>query len=132
MKKLLLIGSTGSIGCQCLDVVRTHPGLFEIVALATNQNYKVLEEQCREFHPKYVALANTESAAQFPVDGLDAGTEFLSGPGSLTELARRCDADTAVIATVGAAGFHPTFEAIRSGKTSRWPTRKCWPWREIY
>lgn len=116
MKKLILLGSTGSIGRQCLDVVRTHPDKFEIVALATHRNQKILAQQCREFKPQYVALVNEEAASQFPIDELEAGVEFITGTGSLVELARRCEADVAVIATVGAVGFKPTFEAIHSGK----------------
>lgn len=116
MKRLLLLGSTGSIGCQCLDVVRNHSDKFEIVALATHRNQEMLAQQCREFKPKMVALVNEDAARQFPRNVLDEKSEFLTGTGSLAELAVRCEADVAVIATVGAVGFKPTFEAIRSGK----------------
>ncbi|MBN2330045.1 MAG: 1-deoxy-D-xylulose-5-phosphate reductoisomerase [Candidatus Omnitrophica bacterium] len=116
MKKLILLGSTGSIGCQCLDVVRCHPGRFEIAALAAHRNQEMLAQQCREFSPRFVALTDEKAAALFPRNELAPGAEFLSGPDSLVELVRRCDADTAVIATVGAVGFQSTFEAVRTGK----------------
>lgn len=115
MKNLILLGSTGSIGCQCLDVVRCHPGRFNIVALATHKNHSILAQQCREFHPRFVALTRQESAMQFPRQDLPPETEFLTGPDSLIEIVQRCKADVAVIATVGAVGFRPTFEAVRSG-----------------
>lgn len=117
MKKLLLLGSTGSIGRQCLDVVRRHPDKFEITALATHRNHEILAQQCREFQPRFAALASEEAAALFPREVLSPGAEFLSGSNAFVELARRCDADVAVIATVGAVGFCPTFEAIHSGKS---------------
>ncbi|MEW6238098.1 MAG: 1-deoxy-D-xylulose-5-phosphate reductoisomerase [Candidatus Omnitrophota bacterium] len=116
MKRLILIGSTGSIGCQCLDVVRRHPSRFEIAALGANKNIDLLFEQIREFRPRYAGLADEAAAASFKSRELPAGVEFISGPDCLCRLAQQCEAETAVIATVGAAGFKPTFEAIRSGK----------------
>ncbi len=116
MKKLLVLGSTGSIGCQCLDVVRCHPDKFEITALSTHRNVDVLAEQCREFPVPFVAIVDEKAAERFPREILPAETQLSIGPDSLVEMVRACEADTAVIATVGAAGFNPTFEAIRTGK----------------
>ncbi len=116
MNKLILLGSTGSIGCQCLDVVRRHPGEFSIAALASNTNFKLLAEQYQEFKPAYIALADPGAVKQFPRDILAEGVKFFTGPDALIELVNQCEADVAVIATVGAAGFKPTFEAIRTGK----------------
>lgn len=116
MKKIVLLGSTGSIGCQCLDVIRSHPGEFEIVALGTHKNVDEIDKQIKEFNPKYVAVVNEASAKSLKENGLADDITLFSGPDALIRLATECDADTAVIATVGAAGFKPTFEAIRTGK----------------
>lgn len=115
MKKLNLLGSTGSIGCQCLDVVRNHPDKFEILSLATNKNVDILVKQYQEFKPKVVAVADSVAAGRFPREILESDTVFLTGIDSLTRLVSECPADVAVIATVGAVGFRPTFEAVRQG-----------------
>ena len=116
MKKLILLGSTGSIGCQCLDVARNHPHAFEITALATRKNIKLLQQQVSEFYPRYVGITDEEAAKEFDRSILPEGAVFLSGPDSMCQIAQECQADTAVIATVGAAGFKPTFKAIQAGK----------------
>ncbi len=116
MKKLILLGSTGSIGCQCLDVVRTHPDQFEVVALATRRNSSLLEEQIQEFHPQYAGIVENHFSTGFAEQPQYKNTTFCSGPDCMIQIARECEADVAVLATVGAAGFHPTFEAIRAGK----------------
>ncbi len=113
--RLLLLGSTGSIGRQCLDVVRAHPDQFTIVGLATNTNHRILWDQTLEFHPRWIAVADENAAREFPQDRLPEGTGFLSGPESLTEITRAAEADVAVIATVGAVGFKPTFAAAARG-----------------
>ncbi|MBD3265724.1 1-deoxy-D-xylulose-5-phosphate reductoisomerase [bacterium] len=116
MKKLILLGSTGSIGSQCLDVVRNHPDLFEITALATRGNTDLLIEQVKEFAPHYVGIVDERAAETFPHSCLPSTSRLITGPESMCVIARECEADVGVIATVGAAGFKPTFEAIRSGK----------------
>ncbi|MGI6456897.1 MAG: 1-deoxy-D-xylulose-5-phosphate reductoisomerase [bacterium] len=116
MTQLILLGSTGSIGCQCLDVVRNHPDLFEIEALATNRRDDLLWQQVQEFKPSLVAIIDAEAAARFPQNQLPEGTQFFQGPNALCEMVQAAKGDVAVIATVGAAGFRPTFEAIRQRK----------------
>ena len=116
MKKLILLGSTGSIGCQCLDVVRNHSSEFAITALATRKNIQLLQKQILEFRPRYVGIVDENSAKAFDRSVLPEGTILVTGTDAMCQIARECPADTAVIATVGAAGFKPTFEAIRAGK----------------
>ncbi|RJP19319.1 MAG: 1-deoxy-D-xylulose-5-phosphate reductoisomerase [Candidatus Omnitrophota bacterium] len=112
MKKLLLLGSTGSIGRQCLDVVRRHSNQFEVVALATRNNIALLKEQIGEFRPQFAGIVENHFSDNFT----NSATRLFTGPDCMIDIARECEADVAVIATVGAAGFHPTFAAIRSGK----------------
>lgn len=116
MKRLILFGSTGSIGTQCLDVVTQHPGTFSIEGLSTHRNIDLLIEQARAFSPAFVAVCDAEAAKKLDPSALPDECQMFTGDDALCELARACDADVAVVATVGAAGFRPTFEAIRSGK----------------
>lgn len=115
MKRLMLLGSTGSIGQQSLDVVRNHKDKFKIVGLATRRNVTLLQEQVEEFKPKWVAVSDEDAAKNYPQDSLPQKTELLSGANAFCEIAQACNADTAVVATVGAAGFKPTFEAVSAG-----------------
>ncbi len=116
MKKLVLLGSTGSIGTQCLDVVRRHPDKFEVVALATHRNADLLMEQIREFHPKYAGIVDTDAARKIQSEINPNQTTLIDGEQCLNEITRVEEANVAVIATVGAVGFQPTLEAVRSGK----------------
>jgi 1-deoxy-D-xylulose-5-phosphate reductoisomerase len=103
VKRLAVLGSTGSIGRQTLDVARALPKRFRVVALATGGNTALLAEQVREFQPAYVY----SSAGGAPV-----GAEQLS----LEDMASHPDVDIAVIATSGKAGLMPTLAAVRAGK----------------
>ncbi len=116
MKRMILLGSTGSIGCQCLDVVRHHPEQFEIIALATHRNVDLWMQQVQEFQPKYAAVIQEDIAQQVDTSQLPASTQFLSGSEAMIDLVQVPEADVAVIATVGAAGFMPTFAAVEAGK----------------
>ncbi len=116
MKHLIILGSTGSIGTQCLDVVRTHPNEFKIDALATRRQVDLLAEQVKEFEPAWVGVVDEEAAQRFPKEILPSTSQFVSGPDAMNAVARQAEGDVAVIATVGAAGFKPTFEAVKAGK----------------
>ncbi len=115
MKRLLLLGSTGSIGQQVLDVVRNHADKFEIAAIATRRNIDLLQQQVAEFRPQWVAVSDQDAAGQYSQKPLPDQAQFFSGPDSFCQITQACDADTAVVATVGAAGFKPTFEAVSEG-----------------
>jgi len=116
-KKITILGSTGSIGTQTLDVVRNHPDRFEIVGLSAFGRIEMLAEQAAEFHPQAVAIADRESAARAR-DLLGAkGAAVLEGPEGLAALAADWECDIVVVATSGSAGLRPTLEAIRRGRT---------------
>ena len=114
-KNIALLGSTGSIGQQTLDVVRRFPEYFRIVALAARSNVSLLEQQAREFEPSLVAcFADTPSVeaaarAAFP--------NIVLGEQGLLEVTTHPQADIVVAATSGLMGLEPTFAAIRAGKT---------------
>jgi len=112
MKRLAVLGSTGSIGQQTLDVVRALPHRFRIVGLAAGNNINLLAEQVSEFRPKFVHFQRDVSRDMR--DTLpDGGYELLS----LDDMACHPDVDIAVIATSGKAGLSPTLAAVKAGKT---------------
>jgi 1-deoxy-D-xylulose-5-phosphate reductoisomerase len=108
-RRLTILGSTGSIGRQALDVVRQYPDRFEIVGLAAGRDVETLAQQATEFHPDYVAL---ESADTGPLDSLEA--ELLSGPGSAETLAK-APSDVVLNGIVGFAGLAATVGALKAG-----------------
>ena len=108
-RRLTILGSTGSIGLQALDVVRAHPDRFEVVGLAAGRSAGALREQAREFSPGYVALENGEAG---DLAGLDC--EVLVGPGSAERLAE-APADVVLNGIVGFAGLAATVGALRAG-----------------
>ena len=108
-RRLTILGSTGSIGRQALDVVRQYPDRFEIVGLCAGRDAEALAKQAEEFHPEYVAL---ESTTTDPLHGLDA--ELLSGPGSAETLAE-APADVVLNGIVGFAGLAATVGALGAG-----------------
>ena len=115
MKKIAILGSTGSIGTQTLDVVRANDDL-EVVGLAAGSNVELLEKQIREFHPKLVAVWKEEAARDLEVRVRDLDVKIVSQMGGLIELARMEESDILVTAIVGMIGIRPTMEAILAGK----------------
>jgi 1-deoxy-D-xylulose-5-phosphate reductoisomerase len=116
-KHLALLGSTGSIGRNVLDVVRQFPGRFRIVGLAAGSNIALLREQIIAFNPVKVAIGNPELAGDL-VQSLPSGwgDRIVSGTTGNEEVAALPEADTVVSAIVGAAGLTPTMAAIEAGK----------------
>ncbi len=117
MKRIAILGSTGSIGTQALALAARHPGLFRIVGLAARDNLDLLAEQVRAFRPRVVSVGTAEGAAALRgrLDG--AGAEVAWGEAGLLRIATDPDADVVLSAVVGAAGLLPTFAAVRAGKT---------------
>ena len=115
-KKIAILGSTGSIGKQTLEVVRQFPEEFSVVALAAGSQVELLAEQVREWKPQYVAIGDSrlEDALRNALAGMDV-TVF-SGTQGLVELATLPEADIVVSAVVGAVGIEPTMAAVRAGK----------------
>src|SRR5436190_16379178 len=117
MRSIVILGSTGSVGTQALDVVRRNPDRFRVVGLSAGSNHELLIGQIREFLPPYVAIAD-ESVAEDLRERL-AGLrdiEVVSGPDSAERLARDVDADMVLNALVGSAGLAPTPAALQTGK----------------
>lgn len=112
--KISVLGSTGSIGTQTLDVVRMH-GL-EVTALTANSNIELLERQVREFHPKIAAVLDTNAAKRLKIALSDTDTEVLGGEEGIRTAATEESCDTVVNSIVGVAGLLPTLEAIKAGK----------------
>jgi 1-deoxy-D-xylulose-5-phosphate reductoisomerase len=114
-KSIALLGSTGSVGQQTLDVVRRFPDHFRIVALAARRNVSLLEQQAREFEPSLVACFADAPAVEAAARAAFPGVVF--GEQGLLEVATHPQADIVVAATSGLMGLEPTLAAIRAGKT---------------
>lgn len=116
MKKIAILGSTGSIGTQTLDVIRAHSDELEVVALAADSNKERLKEQIREFHPELVSLSDEKKAQELKEELAGEAVEVVCGMDGLIEVAGIDSADVVVTAVVGMMGILPTMEAIRKGK----------------
>lgn len=115
MKKIAILGSTGSIGTQTLEVVREN-GDIEVLALAAGNNIKLLEEQIREFSPRLVAVWSEEKASELRTKVADLDVKVVSGMDGLIEVSVFEDVEILVTAIVGMIGIRPTIEAIKAGK----------------
>ena len=116
MKKIAILGSTGSIGAQTLDVVREHSDELQVVALAAGSNKERLKEQIKEFHPKLVSLSDEKKAQELKEELAGEQVEVVCGMEGLIEVAGADRADVVVTAVVGMMGILPTMEAIKKGK----------------
>ena len=116
MKRLSILGSTGSIGTSALDVVGANPDAFEVVALAAGSNLDLLEQQVRRFAPPLVSLASETAARELRRRLASGRTEVAWGREGLLHAAAGTGADTVVSAIVGGAGLLPTMAALSAGK----------------
>lgn len=116
--KITLLGSTGSIGINTLDVVRQHPQQFEIVALTANTNVQKLFTQCQQFNPRYAVMVDAQAAEQLQQRLRQTHPEItvLSGVDALVQVASLPEIDTVMAAIVGGAGLLPTLAAAQHGK----------------
>jgi 1-deoxy-D-xylulose-5-phosphate reductoisomerase len=119
MRLVTILGSTGSIGTQALDVIRRHPERFKVGGLsAAGMNQELLVGQIREFLPPVVAIADEDAAADIQAKlGSVKGVEFVVGPEGAEQLAAETEADVVLNALVGSAGLGPTLAALQAGKT---------------
>ena len=115
MKKIAILGSTGSIGTQTLEIVRTNKDI-KVTALAAGRNIDLLEKQIREFEPKLAAVWSEELASELKSRVRDMQVEVLSGMDGLLAVAAEQEAEILVTAIVGMIGILPTIEAIKAGK----------------
>ena len=115
MKGIALLGSTGSIGTQSLDVCRMHG--YRVVCLTANRRVDLMEAQIREFHPDLVSMMDPVAADDLRTRVADTGTKVLSGMDGLIECATYSGADTVLNAVVGMVGLQPTLAAIQAKKT---------------
>lgn len=111
-----ILGSTGSIGTQTLDIVRDHSDEFKVTAITGNKNVALLERQAREFKPELVCVADVASARELKIKLKDTNIKVLGGKESLVEASSIQNADTVVTAVVGMTGIEPTISAIKSKK----------------
>ena len=115
MRRIAILGSTGSIGTQTLEVARNN-GDLEITALAAGSNIKKLEEQIREFHPKTAAVWSEEKAGELRTAVRDLDVRIVSGMEGLIEVCTEPEAEIVVTAIVGMIGIVPTIAAMKAGK----------------
>lgn len=114
-KSISILGSTGSIGTQTLEVVENHPELFTVKALAGGRNINLLAEQARKFSPEMISVADKKLAEQIK-SLVPPDTKVFYGEEGLIEAAAGTDADVTLTAVVGSQGLKPTLAAIESGK----------------
>ena len=117
MKRIAILGSTGSIGTQALDIVQRLPGRFEVVALAANNNAEALARQANEFRPKYVSIGSESQIASLR-EGLRGPNppRIVSGVAGMCEIATLPEVDLVLVSVAGAIGIEPTQAAIAAGK----------------
>ena len=118
MKALTLLGSTGSIGTQTLDIVAQYPEQFRIVGLTAGQNVTLLAQQIRQFRPEIVAICDEDKLLELEeaIADLDPQPILLAGESGVVEVAKYGDAQAVVSGIVGCAGLLPTIAAIKAGK----------------
>ena len=118
MKAITLLGSTGSIGTQTLDIVQHNPDKFRLVGIAAGRNVTLLAEQVRQFKPEIVAIRDESKLAELKdaIADVDPQPQILAGADGIVEVARYGDAEAVVTGIVGCAGLLPTIAAIEAGK----------------
>ncbi|WP_373767885.1 1-deoxy-D-xylulose-5-phosphate reductoisomerase [Glaesserella sp.] len=118
MQKLVILGSTGSIGKSTLSVVEHNPERYQVFALVGGKNVELITEQCRQYQPCFVALDDERASATLKenLTALGLKTEVLAGQKAICELSSHPEVDMVMAAIVGAAGLLPTLSAVRAGK----------------
>ena len=117
MKTIVLLGSTGSIGTNTLDIVDRFPDDFRVAGLTAGSNDEKLEQQIRKYRPRLAALADADAAGRLRRRCAGLGVDILGGTEGVTDVARASEADLVISAIVGGAGLVPTLAAITSGKS---------------
>src|SRR5581483_5932371 len=128
MKRLAILGSTGSIGRSTLSVVEAHPERFSVMSLAAGANVEAAAEQVKRWRPRVVSMATEQAAEQLArkvKQGDAAETEVVYGPAGSVRVATHPEADFVVSAIVGVAGLEATYEAVKAGKTVGLANKEC-------
>lgn len=125
MKRLSILGSTGSIGMQALEVVRAHPDAFQVVAMAAGGRLDLLSEQVREFRPHLVSVARREGAQELEDRLRGVPVKICHGAEGMAEVAAYSEAHLTLLAVVGAAGLTPAIAAVRAGKDVALATKEA-------
>lgn len=115
-RKIAILGSTGSIGTQALDVIEQHPDAFEVYAITANNNVGLLIEQARKFEPEVVVIANEDKYAQLKDALSDLPIKVWAGSDAIAQVVQSEPIDMVLTAMVGYSGLKPTISAIRAGK----------------
>ncbi len=116
MKKITLLGATGSIGQSTLDIVARHPEQYSLYALTANSSDDRMEALCRRFQPQFAVMGDADSAQRLQLALDDLATQVLCGEEGLSQVAAAEEVDIVVAAIVGAVGLMPTLAAVRAGK----------------
>ena len=114
--RIAVLGSTGSIGTSCLEVIAANPERLELVGLTAHRRADLLAEQCRTFKPRWAVLSDESRRAEISLEQWPRETELLVGPDGIERLAAHPDVDTVVCGIVGAAGLRGAWAAVESGK----------------
>src|SRR3954469_11984644 len=127
MKRIAILGSTGSIGHSTLSIVESYPDRFQVATLAAGNNIDTVFEQVRRFRPKLVSVASEENSAILKAKLVTAGleTEVVFGAAGTVRAATDPDVDFVVSAIVGVAGLEATYEAVKAGKAIGLANKEC-------
>lgn len=117
MKKIALLGSTGSIGKQTVDVVKSNPDKFKIVALTANSNYELLIQQARELSPQYVVIGKKEYYNILQKELISTGIQVFAGYDKIGDIATASEVNFVIVALVGYSALMPTIKAVKSRKS---------------
>ncbi|HET6426515.1 MAG TPA: 1-deoxy-D-xylulose-5-phosphate reductoisomerase, partial [Planctomycetaceae bacterium] len=112
---MVVLGSSGSIGTSCLDVIAAHRDQFEVAGLAVGKSVSTLADQVRRFQPRWAVVADESLSGQFPATA-DSATEWRAGDEAIADIARHPDVDIVVCGIIGAAGLRGAWAALEAGK----------------
>ena len=115
MKEIAILGSTGSIGTQTMDVIRLHSDMFHASVIAAHKSIDKLKEQAEEFHPHAIVVTDEKAGKKF-LETYEGDAEVYIGEEALCQVVHRDDVDLVLVSVVGITGLKPTLEAIRAGK----------------
>ena len=123
-RRVTILGSTGSVGCQTIDILQRNSRSYKVEALTAGSNVKLLAAQAKELKPSFVAIANSEVYSELKDYLSGENIEIASGPEAVVEAAAR-DAEWVMASIVGAAGLKPTLAAVERGATVAFANKEC-------